>query len=170
MKCLKCGVDNKAGAVLCEACGEALPVSVVGVTPPQVAVVATPTGIEGRACALIEAGKVTSKEFEFSKDDFTFTVGRTDLDKGIIPDLDLTKFAEKVKVGTEIGYTVSRKQAEICRRMGRLYLKAVGGAKTLVKPLAEDWKEVKKDDEVELHVGVRFRFGGTEGYVIFEVV
>ncbi|MBI2626087.1 MAG: hypothetical protein HYW69_00650 [Candidatus Nealsonbacteria bacterium] len=67
------------------------------------------------------------------------------------------------------GSKVADKEFE--RRMGRLYLKATGSAKTLIRPAGKtDWQEVKKDEEVELAITARFRFGGSEGYVIFEVV
>jgi len=174
IKCNNCGLDNKPGAILCEACNEPLEVT-VGASVPTVAsssaahTPASAVGIIGRACGLVVGGNVVDREFELPKDDFGFTIGRTDLDQGIIPDVDLTKFAEKVKIGQDVGYTVSRKQAIIIRRMGRLYLRAIG-AKTMIKPQNTDWKELLKDQEEEILVGSRFRFGGSEGYVIFEVV
>lgn len=174
VECKACMTKNKPGAILCENCGDPLEVQVgtgvaMAVSPTPVAAA---SGIQGRACVLVQGGsKVADKEFELPQDDFEFLVGRNDLDQGIIPDVDLTKFAAKVTIGADVGYTVSRKQATISRRMGRLYLKATGSAKTLIRPAGKtDWQEVKKDEEVELAITARFRFGGSEGYVIFEVV
>lgn len=158
---------------MCENCGEVLevPVAAKTVSPAKTPTAASKApGIEGRACALVENNKATANEFELPADDFSFSVGRTDLDQGIIPDVDLIKFAQKVTVGAETGYTVSRKQAIISRRMGKLFLKSLGSAKTMVKTSQDDWKELKKDEEMEVHATYRFRFGGSEGYVIFEVV
>lgn len=173
IECKACMTKNKPGSILCENCGEPLEVQIGTNIPKAVssAPAASASGIQGRACVLVEGGsKVADKEFELPPDDFEFAIGRTDLDQGIIPDVDLTKFAEKVKIGPEVGYTVSRKQAIVSRRMGRLYLKAIGSAKTMVKTQKDDWKALLKDEEIEVHAGYRFRFGGSEGYVIFEVV
>lgn len=172
IECKICGAKNTAGSIMC-VCGEPLEVAVGTASPKAVALspAAASAGVIGRACALVEAGKVTDKEFEVPPDDFSFTIGRPDLDEGIIPDIDLTKFAQKVTIGKDVGYTVSRKQAGIHRQMGKLSLIAIGSAKTLVRPKGvTDYKELPNGQETELQVGDRFRFGGSEGYVIFEVV
>lgn len=171
-QCKDCGTENKDGALMCENCGEVLEVQVAS-GAGQVAFPAvkpSPPGA-GQACRLVEAGKVTDKEFELPQGDFEFLVGRPDLDQGIIPDVDLTKYGGKVTIEGEAGYTFSRKQAVISHRTGRLYLKAIGSAKTMHrKQGAVDWNKIGKEEEVELQVGDRIRFGGTEGYLIFEVV
>ena len=90
--------------------------------------------------------------------------------QGIIPDIDLAKFGEKVTSEGKVGYTFSRKQAVISRKSGRLYLKALGSARTMrLLKQEKDWKTLKQNEEIEIFSGDRVRFGGTEGYIIFEI-
>ncbi len=161
MKCAKCGTENDAGALLCESCNE----------PFENLNVATgsPSANSGQVCKLVESGKVTDKEFNLPEDDFDFSIGRTDLDEGIIPDIDLLKYGQKVEQAGEFGYTFSRKHATLSRKTNRLCLKSIGAAKTMIQKKGGSWEKLAKDQEVELNVGDRFRFGGTEGAVIFEV-
>lgn len=185
VQCSACGTDNKPGAIMCETCGEPLEV-MVGASPSS----GSPTGPSAAAgavspapkkprslpsskmvetCKLVDQGRVCpDREFEIPQDDCEMLLGRSDLDQGIIPDVDLTKFSEKVEVGGKLGYTFSRRQAVMSRRMGRVNLKALGGAKTMYQSNGQDWRALAQDEEVELSCGDRFRFGGSEGSVMFE--
>lgn len=175
MNCKACGVDNKVGAVMCEDCGEVLEVQVAAATaPPAKPKTASVITGDQQVCRLVEGAKTPAKnEFELPSGDgdFEFLLGRTDLDAGNIPDVDLAKFGEKVTIEGKIGYTFSRKQALI-RRFGRkLYLKALGSARTMfLRKTTKDWETLKPDEEIEISSGDRMRFGGTEGYIIFEIV
>lgn len=180
MECSKCGTDNMAGALFCDSCGEPLDEeldvttgspSVAPAPLPKASVFPAPAGL-GLVCKLVESGKVADKEFEIPEDDFEFSLGRPDLEEGIIPDIDLTKFGEKVEIEGKKGYTFSRQHAILSRRMSRLYLKALAAStkpRTMVQKKGGKWEVIAKDQEVELNVGDRFRLGGTEGAVIFEV-
>lgn len=168
-KCKACGVENKPGALLCEACGDPLEMNVATSVPAVAAPAIAVT--DPQILRLIEGSKTAViKEIDLPKDDFEFLLGRTDLDQGIIPDVDLTKFGEKVTQGADIGYTFSRKQATLTRRMGKLFLKAIGNARAMHLPKGDVWKNIQQNEEIELKAGDRVRFGGTEGYIIFEAV
>lgn len=176
MKCKKCGFDNTTGTILCDACGDPLEMK-VGISASESAPFSPPSSVKSgmggfgsQTLRFVEGGKATGQEVDLPEEDFEFLVGRTDLDEGIIPDIDLAKFGEKVTVEGKMGYTFSRKQALVSRRMESLYLKSIGGAKTMhFNFSSKEWKEVPKDGEVEIHTGDKVRFGGSSGYVIFEL-
>lgn len=170
MQCKKCFADNTPGALLCEACGDLLEVEesvASSAAPPAPSASSSGSGF-GQACRLVVAGQVTDKEIQLPQDDFEFLLGRTDLGEGIIPDVDLVKFGEKVTIEGKTGYTFSRKQAVLYRKMGRLFLKAIGSARTMHFS-KQAWRTLGQNEETELLVGDRVRFGGSEGYVIFEI-
>ena len=171
-KCASCGFDNKIGALMCEACGDPLEVN-VGTSAPVSATAPAPVAAVSsglQVLRLIEGLKTAKvKEVDIPKDDFEFLLGRTDLDQGIIPDVDLAKFADKVTVEGKTGYTISRKQAMLKRKMGKLSLKVIGNAPVTHLPKGGAWKNIQLNEEVTLGTGDRIRLGGEEGYVIFEL-
>lgn len=179
IKCPKCGEDNKDSAVLCVNCGEILALDAsdaqmapkTGSATPKVGKTTEDNENIPFSLRLVKDGALTDEEIELGNDDFELTLGRYDLDQNIIPDIDLAKWLIPIeaKDGTK-GYTVSRKQAKLEKKLGVLSIMQLGSAKTLIRPKGKtDWISLNLNECRTLQLGDRIFFGTKASNVVFEV-
>ncbi|MFH1211135.1 MAG: hypothetical protein V1645_04450 [archaeon] len=177
--CPKCKVENPDGSMICSACLEPLPQAVGGTAAPSAAI-APPQPQNNMVFRVLESGIPSpSKFFNIPIDgsDFTLVLGRPDLGATPpqVPDVDLSKMTDQAPGKTDegkdgVGWHVSRRQAMVLRRSGKIYLKHLGTAKTLFKPTgAADWKALAQDEEVELGIGSDMGFGSTSAMLFFRL-
>ena len=178
IKCPKCDKENDDSAILCVHCGEILSLDA------STAQVLAKKGATARSGSLtgenenipislkiVREGLITDEEIELGSDDFELILGRYDFDHNIIPDIDLTKWLTpiKAKEGT-LGYSISRKQAKLERKLGVLSITQLGNAKIFIRPKGEtDWITLNLNETRPLQVGDRIFFGTKESNVVFEV-
>ncbi|OLS14384.1 MAG: hypothetical protein RBG13Loki_2033 [Promethearchaeota archaeon CR_4] len=179
VKCPKCGKDNDDSAVLCVDCGEILAVDAssaqiapkTGSTTPKVGKTTEDNENIPFSSRLVKEGTLTDEEIELGNDDFELTLGWYDLDQNIIPDIDLTKWLIPIeaKDGTK-GFTVSRKQAKLEKKLGVLSITQLGSEKILIRPKGTtDWIPLNLNECRALKLGDRIFFGTKGSNVVFEV-
>ncbi|MHA1733978.1 MAG: hypothetical protein ACTSU5_18715 [Promethearchaeota archaeon] len=186
--CPDCGGENDDGAVLCVHCGAILQAVTSsagstggtgssggtgntgsGTSPGT----AGDTGGEtATSLVVVRDGTLSDEEIELVGEDFELLLGRYDLDAGIVPDVDLTKFVEPVVgVDGQRAYTVSRKHALLVRKFDLLSITRLGNSRVLVRPRgSSDWEELKVNEARDLEVGDRVFFGNSDSNIVFEVV
>ncbi len=166
--------------MLCVHCGEILALDATnakiapktGSTTPKVSKTTEDNEDIPYSLRLVKEGVPTDEEIELGNEDFELTLGRYDLDQSIIPDIDLTKWLAPIeaKDGTK-GYTVSRKQAKLEKKLGVLSIMQLGSAKTLIRPKGKtDWIPLNLNESRTLQLGDRIFFGTKSSNVVFEVI
>src|SRR5258708_5683537 len=159
MRCPTCGAPTLVGALLC-ICGAPLaanPVpgslSSVAASPAAMAApipIAAARPSPGRAFKVVGGGA----ELALPGADFDeLLLGRHDLEATppVVVDLDLGPIAPR-KSG---GFAISRRQARLARRAGRLFLAALGGAQTLCRQPRARFVPIPSGQDGELFAGDR---------------